>query len=185
MISLLPVTLVGLLLATDTALMPPTPAPAPSVPSPHYALLVAPERRVRAADARLAEILKDGVARSPTFAGLMTALNRSDVIVYIERLLTMPRDTMGRLTIVPVKSGTRYLRIQIRPELTRNEAIALIGHEMQHALEVARATDVRDASGLIQLYERIGHSSGAEHAYDTNAAQDTGRQVKRELAATI
>jgi len=56
---------------------------------------------------------------------------------------------------------------------------------MQHALEVALATEVRDGTGLIQLYERIGHSSGGEHAYDTNAAQDTGRQVKRELTATI
>ena len=114
----------------------------------------------------------------------MTALNRSDVIVYIERLMTMPRDTLGRLTIVPIKGGSRYLRIQIRQGLTRHEAIAVIGHEMQHALEVALATEVRDATGLIQLYERIGHSSGGEHAYDTNAAQDTGRQVKRELTST-
>jgi hypothetical protein len=186
MVSLLSATVAGLLMATGPAVTPvPAPAPAPSIPSAHYSLLAAPERRVRAADPQLHDLLREGVARSATFAGLMTALNRSDVIVYIERLMTMPRDTVGRLTIVPMKAGARYLRIQIRQGLTRHEAIAIIGHEMQHALEVALATEVRDATGLIELYERIGHSSGGEHAYDTNAAQDTGRQVKRELTATI
>lgn len=186
MVSLLSSTLVGLLCVADPAAVTAAPAPAPShsIATPHYALLLAPERRVRAADAQLQETLRQGVQRSPTFAGLMTALNRSDVIVYVERLMTMPRGTVGRLTMVPVKGNQRYLRIQIRPELTRNEAIAIVAHEMQHALEVALAVDVRDDSGMIQLYERIGHSSGTEHAYDTMEAQDTGRRVKRELAAT-
>ena len=35
---------------------------------------------------------------------------------------------------------------------------------------------------MIRLYERIGHASDGEHAYDTEAAQDTGRIVRREIA---
>ena len=34
------------------------------------------------------------------------------------------------------------------------------------------------STALIGLYERIGHASNGEHAYDTEAAQDTGRIVQ-------
>jgi hypothetical protein len=175
MVSLLPMAVGGALLLTA-----PT-DPAPAVPAPSYVLLVSPDRRVRSTDTRVKAYLTEGLKRSATFARLLAALNASDVIVYIERVMTMPHDTMGRLTIVPGANRQRYLRIQIRSDLTTTEAIALIGHEMRHALEVADAPAVRDASGMIELYERIGRSNGGDHVYDTDAAQDTGRKVRREL----
>jgi hypothetical protein len=114
----------------------------------------------------------------------MTALNHSDVIVYIEAVMILPKDTMGRLAMLPrVGGGSRYLRVQIRADLSRRDAIALIGHELRHALEIAEATEVRDTRSLIRLYERIGHPTIGEHAYDTEAARDTGRMVRRELAS--
>ena len=175
MVSLLPAIISGALLFTG-----PTDPP-PSVPAPSYALLVSPERRVRAADARVQGYLAAGLQRSATFARLLAAVNASDVIVYVERVMALPHDTLGRLTIVPVANGQRYLRIQIRSDLATTEAIALIGHEMRHALEVAEAPAVRDSDGMIKLYRAIGHSSGGDHVYDTTAAQDAGRQVRREL----
>jgi hypothetical protein len=63
----------------------------------------------------------------------------------------------------------------------RTELIALIGHELRHALEVAQVPDVRDESALVRLYERIGQRSVKGHEYDTNAAQDAGRAVRKEL----
>jgi hypothetical protein len=178
MVSLLPAIISGAMLFTAPA------DPVPSVPAPSYALLVSPDRRVRAADTRVQEYLAAGYQRSPTFARLLTALNRSDVIVYIERVMTLPHDIMGRLTMVPVANGQRYLRIQIRSDLPITDAVALIGHEMRHALEVAEAPAVRDSDGMIKLYRQIGHSSGGDHVFDTNAAQDAGRQVRRELLAS-
>lgn len=160
----------------------PTPSDAPSVSPAHHLLLSAPDRRVRVTDARLRSLLAEGLNRSRTFEALVTALNRSDVIVYIESVMVLPKGTMGRLAMMPPAGGFRYLRVQIRAELSRREAIALIGHELQHAMEIAMATDVRDASSMIRLYERIGHASAGEHSYDTEAAQDTGRIVRRELA---
>jgi uncharacterized protein YoaH (UPF0181 family) len=177
MVSLLCVLLSGALALTD----PSPAAPSPTIPTPAQLLLISPDRRVRAATSRVHELMAEGLRRSPTFASLMTDLNRTDVIVYIEQIMTLPKETLGRLTIVPRGDKYRYLRIQIRADLPRNEAIALIAHEMRHALEVADDADVRDSVGLIRLYERIGHSIGGEHVYDTIAAQDTGRQVRREL----
>ena len=95
--------------------------------------------------------------------------------------MILPKNTMGRLAMMPMTGNFRYLRIQIRSDLSRREAIALIGHELQHALEIADATEVRDTTSLIGLYQRIGHPSNGDHAYDTDAAQDTGRIVMREL----
>ena len=98
--------------------------------------------------------------------------------------MTLPKETLGRITIVPIPGKERYLRIQIRHDLPKRAAIALIGHEMRHALEIAAAAHVRDVGGSIKLYEEIGHSSGGEHTYDTVAAQDTGRKVLSELVGS-
>ena len=68
---------------------------APSVSPAHYLLLNSPERRVRATDARLRSLLAEGLHRSRTFASLVTALNRSDVIVYIESVVTCRRARRG------------------------------------------------------------------------------------------
>jgi hypothetical protein len=180
MLSLLTVGLVGAVALADPA----APAPSRSMSPAHYLLLNAPDRRVRAPEARVQSLLAEGLHRSRTFALLVTALNRSDVIVYIESVMTLPKDTNGRLTMMPRSGGEfRYLRVQIRADLSRRESIALIGHELQHALEIADASEVRDSTSLVKLYERIGHSSIGEHAYDTEAARDTGRVVRRELSS--
>ena len=180
MLSLLTLGFVGVLAMAEP--LAPLPSPTSTVSPAHYLLLNAPDRRVRATDLRLQALIAEGLNRSRTFAGLVTAVNRTDVIVYIESALSLPKNTMGRLTMTPRTGEFRYLRVQIRSDLSRREAIALIGHELQHALEIADAADVRDTTSLIRLYERIGHASAGDHAYDTNAAQDTGRVVRRELA---
>ena len=180
MLSLLSVGLVCLVALADP--VAPAPSSTRSLSPAHDLLLTAPDRRVRVTDARLFSILAEGMTRSRTFASLVTSLNRSDVIVYIETTMTLPKDTMGRLTMLPLAGEYRYLRIRIRNDLTRREAIALIGHELQHALEIADAIEVRDTTSLIKLYERIGHAGKGEHAYDTDAAQSMGRLVRRELA---
>jgi hypothetical protein len=180
MLSLLSVGLVCLVGVADPAA--PAPSPTRSLSPAHELLLTAPDRRVRAKDARLFSMLAEGMNRSRAFAALVTALNRSDVIVYVETVMTLPQDTRGRLTLLPLAGQYRYLRVQIRSDLSRRDAIALIGHELQHAIEIAEAIDVRDTTSLIKLYERIGHASSGDHAYDTDAAQDMGRLVRRELA---
>jgi len=179
MLSVLSVGLVCLIAGADP--VAPAPSASSTVSPAHYLLLNAPDRRVRATDARLQSLLAEGLNRSRTFASLVTALNRTDVIVYVESVMTLPKDTMGRLTMTPKTGDFRYLRVQIRADLSRREAIALIGHELRHALEIADATEVRDSTAMIGLYERIGHTSGGDHDYDTDAAQDTGRTVRREL----
>jgi len=138
-------------------------------------------RRVRAADTHIKRLLEEGVKRSVTFGDLVAAVNASDVIVYIQRVDRLGPTIAGQLMIVPVPNAQRYLRIQVLDHLSPDETISLIGHELRHALEVAAAPDVRDQRGLIELYERIGERGGMVHTFDTRAAQNTGRRVRREL----
>jgi hypothetical protein len=145
-------------------------------------LLHSPERKVRSTDTRIRKMLEMGARRSPTFAGLLGAIDRSDVIVYIQAAQHMPAKLDGRLLLLPLANNQRYLRIQVRGDLPREELISLIAHELQHALEIAEEPSVRDQTAMIDLYERIGETSLGPHAYDTAAARMTGKQVKSELA---
>jgi hypothetical protein len=178
--SLLAAAVAAMLAFTDPVGTPSPSTPPPTIPTARE-MLLAPERRVRSTNPRLQTLLLEGARRSPTFASLVAALDGTNVIVYIETVLSLSKGTLGRITIVPIAGSHRYLRIQIRPDLTQHEAIALLGHELKHAVEVAQDASVRDDAGMIRLYERIGHSTGGDHVYDTAAAQNAGRQVRREL----
>jgi hypothetical protein len=126
--------------------------------------------------------MEEGLRRSVTFADLVAAVNATDVIVYIQRVDKLPPTIAGQLMIVPVPNAQRYLRIHVLDRLAPYDTIALIGHELRHALEVAAAPDVRDHRGLTQLYKRIGTAGGQSHSFDTPAAQNSGRRVRQELA---
>jgi hypothetical protein len=154
-----------------------------SLPASRADLLESPYRHVRTTNPRVQHLLEMGVSRSPTFGSLLAVLNGSDVIVYIEQTDAMPKTLEGRLLLMPLANHQRYLRIQITRNGTPTDLIALIGHELRHAIEVADATDVRDERALERLYRRIGTPSASLHAYDTDAAQTTGRRVRKELLA--
>lgn len=143
------------------------------------ALLTSPTRRVRSVEPRIQILLHKGVQWSSTFRDLVVALNRTSVIVYIQTAPNLPPSVDGRLMLASAPGQPRYLRIQIRPDGQTNELIALIGHELQHAIEVADAQEVTNDETLATLYRRIGHAEG--RGFDTVAAVDTGRRVRLEL----
>jgi hypothetical protein len=161
--------------------VPPVHAGMPLSESEVRAIITSQYRHVRAVDTRIGNAIADGLRRSTTFAQLVLALDRSDVIVYIETARGMPSSLSGRMLIAPGPAGQRYLRIQIAGAARGNELVALVGHELQHALEVAESPGVRDEQSLVALYEAIGHGGRGQHRYDTMAAQDAGRKVRLEL----
>jgi hypothetical protein len=145
-------------------------------------LLDSPTRHVRTTDRTIDKLIREGYANSPTFAALLERIEQSDVYVYIEDVPRLPGALEGRLLVLPPSHGFRYLRIQIARRGTPNDSIAVLGHELRHAIEVAEEPDVLDTGSLIALYRRIGIDRG-HNEYDTIAAQETGRRVLKELAA--
>jgi hypothetical protein len=150
-----------LLLITLSALAP--------YAAPDVVPLTSPFSQVRALGSEVAAALADGLRRSPTFARLIAALNRSDVIVYVEMVHTLPPTTSGRMVLTTRDSRFRYVRIQVASRLFPAELISVIGHELQHAVEVAT-----------QPYSRPDRTATMAED-DTAAAVRVGAQVRREL----
>ena len=62
--------------------------------------------------------------------------------------------------------------------------MALLGHELRHAVELAEAPAVDDGDDYERLYDRIGYLSctrAAPRCYETVAAVRAGRAVLGEL----
>ncbi len=133
--------------------------------------------RVRGADQRARSLLQEGASRSGTFRALLEALDRSDVIVYVQ---TLSLDRPGALLFVSASSGVRFLRILVRacgrPD---DEMIAWLGHELQHAVEIAAAPEVRDDNGVLRLFHRIGLTSRS--TCETKEAEQVWRAVLDEV----
>lgn len=152
--------------------------------SPGRADLVTP--RVRPLGSRVVSLLQRGYAVSPTPAILVDALERTNVIVHIEERWLFDGGPGGETQFVTTAGGQRYLRIHLDPSIHDEAAIALLGHELQHALEIAEARWVVDHETLVRLYTCIGYESrGRPHTrgVDTARANETGRHVLTELRA--
>ena len=138
--------------------------------------------RVRAADARTAALLTQGVERSATVRALVNQLEQLDVIVYIEMQPALRKRLAGTMTWLTRAKNYRYVRISLNPELNTDVAIATLGHELQHALEVANAREIVNERALEQFYQKHGDISRANvNGWDTAAARLAGDDVRREL----
>jgi hypothetical protein len=143
------------------------------------------EVRLRPQDARLEKLLKEGAARSATFKALVDRIEASNVIVYIALNPMMKSNLSGMLTWMTRSGDFRYVRASISPDLTPEQMIATLGHELQHAVEVIEDESVIDEKSLVALYRRIGHqnSNAAPARWETTAAQQAGFRVRRELGS--
>ena len=173
MLSIAPLLLAGLFFAP----------PLPFEPLSEADVLDAPTRHIRSTDRSVRNLLRRGFRESATLASLVTRLQRSDVIIYIEEVPHLPGTLEGRMMMLPRVHGYRYVRIQLALRGSPKEAIVVLAHELRHAVEVADAVDVVDGAGLSRLYTKIGVRISA-NVYDTDAAQQTARTVRRELGLT-
>jgi hypothetical protein len=58
----------------------------------------------------------------------------------------------------------------------------ILGHELQHVLEIVGAPEVNSENALKDLYGRIGTASARANRFETRAAQITESTVQREIA---
>jgi hypothetical protein len=141
-------------------------------------------RQIRTTDARLRRLLVEGMRTSPTLRALVERLEASDVVVYLRcdgnRLVWD-----GRLTFVSSAGGYRYVVVRVARLTSPASQIAIMAHELRHAVEIADAPDIVDGPSLVREYRRIGYvSSGtsvAGIAFDSRAAVEAGAQVLSEL----
>jgi len=139
---------------------------------------------VRTTQPRILTLVNEGKARSETFRQLVTTLDGSDVIVYLEPKMT--RHMLGGYLFHDVagRGGWRYLRIAVDFQGARNRVIALLAHELQHAVEVAQAPEAHNAESLETMFSRLAIGGcGGTTCYETQAAQEVEYAVGDELRA--
>jgi hypothetical protein len=158
------------------------------------ALVVASDRHLQAGDIQrirpmapyLEDFLREGLAGSSTFRALVERIKRSDLVVYLAPG-TLDSRLRGRLRFMGAAGHARYLRIEVGWQGSEARSIASLGHELQHAVEVADAPEIRDEASFGREFARIGYPSSAvqfgEDRYDTRAAVDAGFRVWQELAS--
>jgi len=141
---------------------------------------VRPSMHVRSTNRQMLELLDVGWRRSAIFRSMVEALERSNVIVYVEPSTEM---SGGGLRFAAGPAQARYLRVLVNPAKDTDQLLALIAHELQHGVEVAQATDVVDDFSFVASFARIGRSHCGERrrCYETIAAVDIGARTYREL----
>jgi hypothetical protein len=152
----------------------------PALPS------TADSKRVRSTNAEMLALPHEGADRSPTFRGLVDKVASSDGIVYIEFGYCAFGHLNGcLLPFIASSHGDRYLRVVVTPDKNQrshDQLLALIAHELQHALEVIEHAKVIDVATLEAMYREIGRSiPGQNHGYETSAARAAGDAVLAEL----
>jgi len=138
--------------------------------------------RIRPLDRLTAVLIEDGRRRSSTVESLVQCLQSSAVIAYISSGgPDLP--ARGTLSFLGQGGGFTYLMMRLSPLLAPADRLPMLGHELQHACEVARAPDpVESATALGELYRRIGFPSGV-HAFESAAAQAVEASVRREIVS--
>lgn len=153
-------------------------AAAPGAPPSPVRDPIAPH--LRATDARVRQWIDAGASQSSTFRALLTRLAESDLIVYVGIVDRIAGGNGGQLAFMTATSLARYVRIDLVADGDFGEMVALVGHELQHAVEIANVSCVRDAKSMAMLYlgmgdNRIGH-------YDSVAARTAEERIRLELA---
>ena len=136
--------------------------------------------RVRGVSVHESRLIAELLSCSATANALVAEIEASDLIVYVQ--LT-PDQPPGRAAtrLATATPGHRYVRIVLGAQTHPKDRAALLAHELQHAVEIGRAPDVRDDSGLRRLYGAIGEDPHARTGFETAAAREVAARVQREM----
>lgn len=132
----------------------------------------------------LRSLVEEAARRSPEVRTLLDRLEDTDVIVYIRGRNFEDPELDGRVALLAVTNLQRYLVIEISSLKTTIVQMATLGHELYHALEIAREPSIVDIRSLAAHYRRIGEQQGdaiGRLTFETEAAFEAGRRTRREL----
>jgi hypothetical protein len=138
---------------------------------------------VRSDDPALVQVIQEGVARSQTFRAIVDQIDRLPGLVYLVSSRCGAK-SMLRACLdhnVRARGDYRFLRVNITPNESGSRLIALVAHELQHAVEVLSDDSATSQDGVTGLYERIARKRTRAGVFETDAALATQTAVMREL----
>ena len=125
------------------------------------------------------------MTQSPTLRALVEQVEAASILVFVEGDIRMSERLGARLHFVTSVNGVRYVRVDVNCTLAPRRQIALLAHELQHALEIADRSDILDVEAMESLYEDIGFQTfehGRHRSFETEAAMTHRRLWTRSLA---
>jgi len=139
---------------------------------------------VRSEDPLIRQILADGHKRSHAFRSLIDAIERSNLLVYVFWPVDLLSGMGGSLQVKGAANGQRVVFILINRDLSFVHVVTMIAHELQHAVEIANASEVVDQASLVRHYERVGIHAGLRgKTFGTVQARAVEGVVRSELRA--
>ena len=134
--------------------------------------------RVRAEDPSLAALIAETAGRSTTFRQMIEALDASDGLVYVVRG-RCGHGVRACLDFLVVAGSKRLLLVTLDDRGTDAQAMASLGHELRHVLEVLAEPTVINVATMYHFYHRIAMRRGS--GFETSAAILAGDTVREEL----
>lgn len=143
---------------------------------------------VRPIDDTAEVFLRFGIEESEHFRDIVGTLERSNVIVYVEVRQDGAHPVGGGLRFLGESQGVRWVRAtvdsgtgnRIRTFQDIVRLTAILGHELQHAVEASEAASLADVHEFEQYFRMIG-ANERSGVLDTRGAREAGRLVAAEL----
>jgi hypothetical protein len=143
---------------------------------------------VRPRDAMAHLLVQFGIERSQSFRDLLEDLYRARMIVYVEVGQDAERTLGGSLRFIAAEGCFRLVMATVESGTTslgtaQGNLVALtaiLGHELQHAREVAEESSIRSVAAFDHHFRTVGIRLG-RNSVDTEAARRIGRVVEREV----
>src|SRR5262249_29511505 len=142
-----------------------------------------PIPRVRSDNPGIARLIKQGTERSPTFKGLIDAIDRTDGLVYVEEGMCRHGVLACLWLSVKIAGPNRLLRILVSTRNSECDVTASIGHELRHALEVLSDPNIRRNRDMFFFFHREGATGS--WPFDTGEALRVGDRVRIETCARL
>jgi hypothetical protein len=140
-----------------------------------------PGPRVRSSHAYLRAMISEAALRSPTFRGIVAAIEATDGIVYVEHGPCTPNIRACLTMDVTAAGNYRILRVMVDARQPDWDVMASIGHELRHALEVLENRAIVDHPSLYFFYAEKRDEK--TRPFETRAATDAGFAVRREVSS--
>ena len=134
---------------------------------------------VRTADPVLLAAVEDGMDQSPTFRRLAREIGTLKGIVYLEP--GRCHDSMRSCMFLDMRQAGSYrlLFVRVDPQQGPVALVGSVAHELQHAVEVLRAREVRTQAAMKAFYLRYGTRISGH--FETSEASQAAEVVRVEL----
>lgn len=140
--------------------------------------------RIRPVNDKAALLLTDAQQKSETVRTLIKQLDKGNVVAFVHVVPPTEGGPQSTMRFVGVSKLARFVLIQVAECVEPSRRAELLGHELQHVNEVAASSWVTDDTELQRALKLRGYlDKGSARGYETMAAKQAERNVRRELSA--